>query len=91
MSSSNGTVTYSAAYLAQDQRPFAVSIIIPMIVLSGLAVAGRLASRKIKRIPWLIDDWVCILALVCHPKYDRPSGVANTDCRSSHGDALHLH
>ena len=54
----------SSTYLEQNRAPRDMGIIVSLAFLATVAVAGRLASRKVKNVPWAIDDWAAVVGLV---------------------------
>ena len=50
--------------LNDDQNPKLISSIVACCVLSGFAVAGRLASRKIKKSNFMASDYLVTAGLV---------------------------
>ncbi|KAL3959678.1 hypothetical protein ACCO45_004795 [Purpureocillium lilacinum] len=51
--------------LTQDRRPDIIATSAVTLALAMLAVALRIVSRRIKRVPLWIDDWLIIASLPC--------------------------
>ena len=50
--------------LSADKRPLVISSSLAMIVLACVAVVLRFLSRWVIRVPFLVDDWLILAALV---------------------------
>lgn len=57
-------VAYVLAHLDETQGPRIVAISILLIVISIVAVVLRFIARNIRKLPWLIDDYFMLPALV---------------------------
>ena len=51
--------------ILSDKRTLVVSTGIAMLILAVVAVVLRFVSRRVIRVPFLIDDWLMLAALVC--------------------------
>ena len=56
------TTTFSRT---DDLGPQTVAVSSVFAVLATLAVAGRLCSRRVKRVAYGADDYMIVVALVC--------------------------
>ena len=56
----------SASDSNETLGPQVVIISSAFAALASLAVAGRIWARKIKRVELGSDDWMAVVALVCH-------------------------
>ena len=50
--------------LQQDQGPELLIISSIFATLATLAVVGRFAARKLRKLAWAADDWAVVIALV---------------------------
>ena len=64
---STNTTSYPPGYLEENKGPQSIAIMIPFAVVATLAVAGRLASRRIKNLSLELDDLTAVVALVRRP------------------------
>ena len=53
--------------LQQDQGPELLIVSTIFAVLATIAVAGRFAARKLRKLSWAADDWAVVVALVIGP------------------------
>ncbi|KAI1271982.1 hypothetical protein F5Y07DRAFT_413060 [Xylaria sp. FL0933] len=58
-------VAFDSRRAADDDRGYIIASTIPCMVLSFIAVAMRLASRRIRRLRLLAADYLAITGLVC--------------------------
>ena len=56
-------IQYQIEHIAESRRGDVVSVSVLMITLTTTAVIIRLAVRKLKKIPFWWDDWLCLIAL----------------------------
>ena len=52
--------------ILSDKRTLVVSTAIAMLILAVIAVVLRFVSRRVIHVPFLIDDWLMLAALVCY-------------------------
>lgn len=57
-------VAYMLEHIDDNQGPRIVTISVLFIVTSVVAVVLRFIARKMRKLPWLIDDWFMLPALV---------------------------
>ena len=50
--------------IAESCAPRDGAVIVSLAFLGTVAVAGRLASRKLKKVSWASDDWTAVAAMV---------------------------
>jgi hypothetical protein len=53
--------------LETSEQHALVAVPIVLIVLASICVGLRFRARKIQRAKLLLEDWLCLLTLVCVP------------------------
>ncbi len=57
-------LAYLEAHLSDSRGPHVIAVSILLIVLSIVAVVLRFVARNIRNLPWMVDDYFMLPALV---------------------------
>ena len=59
-----GEVAYQSAHIHEDRGPLIIGVSVTLITLTTVTVALRFIARWIRQLPWGLDDYFMIPALV---------------------------
>jgi len=60
-------IEYMKAHITDDKRHNLIATFIVSISLAYIAVILRFIARRRRRVQYLADDWLILVALVSHP------------------------